>query len=73
MQPSASQNSVDGQQSSTFSKKRKSSGDRGMPLLPWMRVPLEIEAGKGVSLGLVKGLQPALKSALMERKSQHIL
>ena len=34
------------------------------PVLAWMRVPIEIEAGGGLALSLVKGIDPRLVEAL---------
>lgn len=42
----------------------KAKGGKPAPVLPWMRVPIAIEASEGVLLEEVKGLDPRLKSAL---------
>jgi hypothetical protein len=36
------------------------------PVLPWMRVPLKIEAGRGVAVGEVLGLDGRLAAALRD-------
>ena len=40
--------------------------DRGQPVLPWMRVPVEIEAGEGVPFVHVRGMDSRLQSALLK-------
>lgn len=42
----------------------KARGGKPAPVLPWMRVPIAIEASEGVLLEEVKGLDPQLKAAL---------
>lgn len=37
------------------------------PVLPWMRVPLNIAAGSGVPLPDVQGLHPALLAAVQQQ------
>lgn len=37
------------------------------PVLPWMRVPLNIAAGSGVPLSDVQGLHPALMQAVQQQ------
>lgn len=45
-------------------ERRKREGGKPAPVLPWMRVPIAIEASEGVLLEEVQGLDPRLKSAL---------
>jgi hypothetical protein len=49
-------------------KKAKCTGGKGQPILPWMRVPIEIEAGGGVALSLVDGLHANLLAGLQKRE-----
>lgn len=39
---------------------------RGIPALPWMRVPLAIEGGAAVPLHAVRGLQPCIVSGMTD-------
>lgn len=49
-------------------KRKKRNDTRAAPTLPWMKVPTKIELGAGVQLDGVRGLRPALKSALLKGK-----
>lgn len=42
---------------------------RGVPALPWMRVPLAIEGGAAVPLNAVRGLQPCIISGMVDGKT----
>lgn len=53
---------------SSKAKKAKHSGGKAQPILPWMRVPVEIEDGGGVPLGMVQGLHPSLIAGLQKRE-----
>jgi len=50
-------------------KKAKLGGGKAPPILPWMRVPIEIEGGGGVALGMVHGLHANLLAGLQKRES----
>lgn len=41
---------------------------KALPVLPWMRVPISIESGTGISLNKVKGLHPLALEALQACK-----
>ena len=41
---------------------------KALPVLPWMRVPISIEAGTGVPLTEVRGLHPLALAALRRGK-----
>lgn len=42
----------------------KAAKSKSLPVLPWMRVPISIEAGTGVPLSEVRGLHPLAMTAL---------
>lgn len=52
------------------SKKRKHEGTRAAPLLPWMKVPMEIKTGSGVPFSSVRGLHCDIQEALEKGELQ---
>lgn len=48
------------------SRKGKHAASRGAPMLSWMKVPIEIQAGGGIPLSFVQGLQPTLEAVLLK-------
>ena len=44
--------------------KAKTKAGKGAPVLPWMRLPVNIEPGAGVPLGDIKGLDPRLLASM---------
>lgn len=49
--------------------KRTRETARSAPMLSWMRVPVEIKAGRGVPISAVRGLNVGLKDALAKGMS----
>lgn len=52
------------QAAAAVGERRKPAGGKPAPVLPWMRVPIAIEASEGNLLEEVRGLDPRLKQAL---------